>query len=444
MSRFPKWHLWLSSAVAAWALASLHDGKADQVKLNVSVSHPFLQADQKQTAFLKVGLTGFRGDAIKKRAPINVGLVLDRSGSMSGEKIRKAKEAAMLFVRRLSRDDIVSVVVYDTNVSVLVPATKASDTETILAGIQKLSTGDTTALFAGVSKGAEEVRKFLDRNQVNRLVLLSDGLANVGPSSPADLATLGASLIKEGISVTTLGLGSDYNEDLMTQLAVRSDGNHAFVETPDDLAKFFDLELGAVASVVAQEVVVEIVCAEGVRPIRLLGPQADISGQKVIASVNQIYSEQERYILLEVEVPPMAEGKTLSLATVTVSYANMSTQTTDVLTSTVAIRFTKSKEQVDKEVKPEVMTAAVTQIAVVNNELAVTLRDQGKIDEARKLLLDNAIYLGDNAAKFQSKDLERLREINRQDADNLAPEKWQQQRKKMRDVQAKEASLADF
>src|SRR4029450_1790476 len=91
--------------------------------------------------------------------------------------------------------------------------------------------------------GAAAVRKFLDRQRVNRIILLSDGQANVGPSSPGDLGNLGASLIKEGISVTTLGLGLDYNEDLMTQLARRSDGNHYFIENSSDLARRFGYEV---------------------------------------------------------------------------------------------------------------------------------------------------------------------------------------------------------
>ncbi len=253
-------------------------GGASQVKLDVSLGNPTLIAGRKQTTYLKVGLTGFEMSGKAKRTPANIALVIDRSGSMQGEKIQQAKEAARMAVDRLNGDDIVSVIVYDDTVNVLVPATKASDRSTILAGIERIKAGGSTALFAGVSKGAAEVRKFLSRERVNRIILLSDGLANVGPDTPGALGDLGSSLSKEGISVTTLGLGLGYNEDLMMQLAQRSDGNHAFVEHPRDLVKIFNYEFGDVLSVVAQEVLVTIECGEGIRPVKVLGRRADIAG----------------------------------------------------------------------------------------------------------------------------------------------------------------------
>ena len=176
-------------------------------------------ADKKQAAFVKIGLTGFKLDSKDKRAPVNVAIVLDKSGSMEGDKIAKAKDAAIAAIGRLGSDDIVSVVAYDSTVQVIVPATKLSDKESVIEQIRRIEAGGSTALFAGVSKGADELRKFLDKNRVNRVILLSDGLANVGPQSPSELGALGASLMKEGISVSTMGLGLDYNEDLMTKLA---------------------------------------------------------------------------------------------------------------------------------------------------------------------------------------------------------------------------------
>ena len=113
--------------------------------------------------------------------------------------------------------------------------------------------------------------------------------------SPAELGNLGASLIKEGISVTTLGLGLDYNEDLMTALALRSDGNNYFIENSAELGRKFAYEFDDVTSVVAQEVTVRITCAPGVRPVRVLGREADITGQTVTAYLSQVYGEQQKY-----------------------------------------------------------------------------------------------------------------------------------------------------
>jgi len=409
--------------------------QADQVKLNVALGKPFLMADKQQKAFLKVGLTGFVMKDEAERTPVNVAVVIDKSGSMSGEKIQKAKEAALMAIGKLSAKDIVSVVAYNHTVEVLLPATKVADKAAIRAAIQKLSAGGNTALFAGVSKGADELRKFLDKDRANRIILLSDGLANVGPSSPAQLGELGLSLIKEGISVTTVGLGSDYNEDLMTELARRSDGNHAFVSEPADLARIFKLEFGDVLAVVAQEVVVKVTCAEGIRPLRLLGRKGEIDGQAVTTTLNQLTSQQEKYLLIEVDVPAGEENSVRDVATVSLSYLNMHTKTTDRLTSAVAVRFTKSEKRVEGAANKDVLVAAVEQIGNDTNKRAVELRDQGKVKEAEKLLKDNAEFLAAKATKLQSVRLRTQADFNNDNAGKLATDEWKEERKRMRDDQ---------
>ena len=427
----------VAALTAAATIALPLVGSASQVKLDVSLANPVLSAGRKQTTYLKVGLTGFEMSGRSKRTPANIALVIDRSGSMQGEKIRQAKEAARMAVNRLNGDDIVSIVAYDDTVTVLVPATKASDRGAILAGIERIKADGSTALFAGVSKGAEEVRKFLARDRVNRVILLSDGLANVGPDTPGALGDLGASLFKEGISVTTLGLGLGYNEDLMSQLAQRSDGNHAFVEHPRDLVKIFNYEFGDVLSVVAQEVLVTIECKSGIRPVKVLGRRADIVGQRVVAAINQIYSKQEKYLMLEVEVPEGKADATLDVANVQVAYANMGTKTTDNLASSVAVRFSESEQQVTDNRDRQVLEAAVMQVATERNIMATQLRDEGKLEEARELLLMNSGYLQQQAAELQSEALDEYGLENDADADNLAPGAWRARRKAMRDSQYK-------
>ena len=422
--------IWHAVAALSLVLAGTQSLKAaDQVKVDVSVAKPYLLAGQKQTSYIRVGLTGIPINDTGRRTPVNVAIVLDKSGSMTGEKLRKAKDAALESIDRLGPNDIVSIIAYDQTVDVLVPATKISDRQALRASIERLSAGGSTALFAGVSKGAAEVRKFLDRQRVNRIILLSDGQANVGPSSPADLGNLGASLIKEGISVTTLGLGLDYNEDLMTQLARRSDGNHYFIENSSDLARQFKYEFDDVLSVVAQEVTVGISCGPGVRPIQVLGREADITGQTVTTYVNQVYGNQEKYVLLEVEVPAERAGTERNLANVNVSYVNMASRNPDKIARFASTRFTGSASLVESSTNAAVMSSAIEQIAVNRNKQAVVLRDQGKVEEARKVLLDNAAFLGENALKYNSKELEDYKGKNTKDADSLAPAVWESQRK---------------
>ncbi len=405
---------------------------ADQVRLKVELGKPVLPADTKHTTYLKVGLTGFKLDGDVKRPPVNVAIVLDKSGSMQGEKIRQAREAAKLAIGRLTADDIVSVISYDSTVNVLVPATRVSDKSAIFQQIDRIGAGGNTALFGGVSKGAAEVRKFFDRNRVNRIFLLSDGKANVGPSSPGELGELGKSLGKEGISVTTLGLGLGYNEDLMTQLAMKSDGSHSFIEEPSQLTEIFNEDFGEALKVVAQKVEVRIECRRGVRPVRVLGRDADIAGQTVVAVMNQIYSEEEQFVLVEVEVDGAGAGQVRDIATVSLGYLNMATAVSDRLSSSVAARFTASESEVAKSVNRDVMVACVAQIAVENNIKATELRDQGRIDEARRMLLQNRDYLTLNGEALNSEFLRNYGGGQGGQALNLDEAKWNANRKQMR------------
>ncbi|MBI3735658.1 VWA domain-containing protein [Candidatus Sumerlaeota bacterium] len=143
---------------------------AAKVNLEVATANSVLLADKKQTTYLKVGLRALAEDIGKSRPLINAAIVLDKSGSMNGEKIERAKEAAQTYINGLHSNDIVSVITYDTNVCVLVPATKVSDKDQIFAAINRIRADGGTALFAGVSKGAAEVRKFLGKERVNRVV----------------------------------------------------------------------------------------------------------------------------------------------------------------------------------------------------------------------------------------------------------------------------------
>ena len=408
--------------------------RTNEVKLNVAMGTPILLAGKAQKAFLKVGLTGFELKQ-KDRVPVNISIVLDRSGSMAGENIVRAREAAITAVELLDEGDIVSIITYDDKVNVLVPAMPLTDRSSVIEKIKSINTGGSTALFAGVSKGAQEVRKNLNGNFASRVILLSDGQANVGPATPGELGELGASLMKEGIAVSTIGLGLGYNEDLMSQLAKSSDGNHAFVEKPSDLAKIFKLEFGDLLSVVAQEVLVKVNCGDGVKPLRVLGREADISGAKVTAMLNQLYSRQEKFIVVEVEVPAGRPGQKLQIASVDVSYGNMATKKNDTLSGKADVSFTQLAKQVKENQDKKVMVSAVRMVANETNKRALELRDKGKVKQARELLENNYKALNDYADEFDDATLLKDAKFNRQQAGEVSGKNWNKARKSMRKMQ---------
>lgn len=429
----------ISLALASLLLAGTVQAK--EIILQAELGSPVLEAGKKQTTFLKVGLTGFKLDGQSERAPANIAIVLDKSGSMRGEKLQRAKEAANLAVNLLNKDDVVSIISYDSTVDVLVPATRVSNKTKIKAAIARMNANGSTALFAGVSKGAAEVREFMDKERVNRVILLSDGQANVGPQSPTELGELGASLGKDGISVTTIGLGDGYNEDLMTNLAGYSDGNHAFVENAEDLAKVFQYEFGDVLSVVAQNVEIQILCEDGVKPLRLLGREGAIRGQVVTTSMNQLYSEQEKYILLEVEVPQGRAEETRELADVKVIYRNMQSQKQAKLADNLQVAYSESAETIRQAVNQNVVKEATKQVANEVSKKAVMLRDEGKREEASSLLKNISGFISSQADKLDGvaqQELESYSKDVAQDAESVADEvDWNRNRKELKAKQYK-------
>ncbi len=404
--------------------------QADQIALKADLSTPIMLAEKKQSVYLRVGLTGLLLKE-QKIAPINVALVIDKSGSMGGEKIRRAKDAAIMAVERLRKDDIISIITYDHHADVLLPATKAIDKNQIITAINNIRVGGSTTLYAGVETAAKEIRKCYDRKRINRIILVSDGLANVGPNTPTELGALGASLREENITVTTIGLGLDYNEDLMSNLSETSDGNHAFAEQATDLIQFFEQEFSDIFSVVAQEVNVTIIGVDGTRPIRVFGRQAEINNSQVSIKLNQLYAKQEKYVLLELEVPATPANQKRVLAGVAVIYRNLGSDIRERLSSLISISFTNSLQQVKKNTNKDVMIAVLEQQAIATTELAVELRDKGKIAEAQQILINNARILKEEAAKYQSQKLQNLGISNKINAENLDEQNWNRQRKFM-------------
>lgn len=433
--------LGISGILLIKPIACRADNTSRQLRLDASLSTPVIHRDRTQTVYLRIGLTGFDLEPSSKRASVNMALVIDRSGSMGSEgKLEKAKEAAIMAIRRLDREDIVSVVMYDSMIQVLVPATKVRDKETIIEQIRRIGPGGSTALYGGVQAGAEEMRKFLSNGRVNRMLLLSDGLANVGPQTPGELGNLGTRLIRDGISVTTIGLGLAYNEDLMSQLAFRSDGSHYFAEEPQDLAKVFDQELGRALSAVAQGVTIHIRCEPGVRPVRILGRDGWIDGLEIFIPIQQIFSRHERYAIVELEVPglsPVASQDYRFVASLDVDYDNLATQHKDRLESRLNVSYTTSDSVVEERTNKKVIIDVVRQIANENNERAVALRDQGQVQEAEQILRRNSEYLYMNASKYNSDELKQYGTQNSSDAKDIQqPSRWSYQRKAMRDTQS--------
>jgi Ca-activated chloride channel family protein len=376
-----------------------------KVVCKVETERDMFLAGDSQTTVLKVTLDAPPAPVHIKRPAVNVALVLDQSGSMGGTKIEQAKAAAIEALSRLSAQDLFSVVVYDNNVNTIVPAQHAVNVNRIIQTIRQIHAGGSTALFGGVSQGAAEIRKNIENDYVHRIVLLSDGLANVGPRLPEDLGRLGAALLKENISVTTVGVGVDYNEDLMARLAQKSDGNTYFVESEMDLPHIFASELGDVLNVVARQVKVIITLPENVEPVDIIGREGRIKGRTIELYMNQLYGSQEKYALVKVKLPRATAGTKIKVATADVYYENPFTKNSERSQGVSYAAFTKNRALVEKSSNLDVIREYELNLNALVQEKAIQLSDQGKAPEAAMKLKESAAKLEKLGQLYQDEAL---------------------------------------
>ncbi len=402
-----------------------------QVKCKVELERSVLPAEKVQKSVLKVSLDAMKHEKLTNRPRINLGIALDRSGSMAGEKLRRAKDAAIEALTRLDGRDMFSLVVYDDNIDTIVPARDVKGISSIVSKISEITAGNSTALFGGVSQAAAEVRKNIDSGFVNRIILLSDGLANVGPKRPEDLGRLGAALAKEEISVTTIGVGTGYNEDLMTRLAQRSDGNAYFVEKADDLPGIFKAELGDVLNIVAKNVELTIICPDGVKPIKTIGRDARINGQEVNLSLNQLYGGQQKYVMLEVEISKTKKGENKEIASAKVIYDNAVKQSREEASAKGWVAFSDNLEEINKSINLDVLRDYQITRNAMNQESAIELADKGKTSEAVQTLRESGNKLRNLGNKYNDKKmLQRAKEVETQ-ADELENQGYTKRNRKV-------------
>jgi Ca-activated chloride channel family protein len=322
------------------------------------------------------------GESSDQRTPVNIGLVIDRSGSMQGIKLQYAIEAANYAVDQLKSADKVSVVAYDDRVRTVFKATHPKNKDLIKLAINQISAGNSTALHAGWVQGGIEVSEALEKEYMNRVLLLSDGLANVGVTDPSTIEKQVRGLVERGVSTSTIGVGEDYNEDLMSAMARGGSGNYWFIKTPQQLPSIFRQELQGLSAVVGKKVELKIVLKEGVESVKIYNELASIDEHTW--RVPDLQMGQTVDVLARFEIEPT--GDPCSVCDISISWDDAGEKNRENIDTDLVVKVVTKSElssyPVDADVQEQV---ALFKTAKMKEE-AVALFDSGDTNKARLVL----------------------------------------------------------
>lgn len=335
-----------------------------------------------------------------ERPPLNLSLVLDRSGSMEEKgKIEYLRQAAKLAVGRLGERDVVSVVEFDDQITLMWPASHAHDTARLQTEIDALTPRGSTNLAGGMQRGIDEAQGaksnlHLSDTTLSRVVVLTDGLANTGVTNASEIASLAVDARRQGVRVSTIGLGLDYNEDLLQSIAEGGGGKYYYVESPVQLARIFEEELKSAFATCARDVHISFHGNGAVRGAELIG-FSSASGHDVSADWPDFYAGETRSVLLRLDVAADREGA-LDLGHFDVAWRDARSGASGTLDLPVRVNVGGDVAQSDRSLNKDVSVEA--SLAESERGLAtnVKLATEGHADKARAA---NASIISDLKAR---------------------------------------------
>ncbi len=361
-------------------------------------------------------LLRFRADSAElPRRDLNLSLVIDRSGSMAGAPLQHALRAAESVVDQLEASDRLSVVVYDDHIDTVIPPQAVVDKAALKADLRRVYAGGITNLSGGWLKGCEYVQAELDAQQmINRVLLLTDGRANMGITDPTVLTTTSGQKAEAGITTTTLGFGQGFNEDLLIGMARAANGNFYFIQSVDEASEVFGMELESLRAVAGQSLTVTLELAAGVTLVDTLSlakvTQTDAGTTQL--ELGELYEGEDKLLGLSLAIAdaPLGQQPLLKIHyqadVVNNGVIEHVSGTQDIVATVGTIE--ESANAASSQVVLELSHLTIAKA----KETALALAEQGQQGQAEQILRDLVQQLQDKGLNETFEIAEEIEQLN--------------------------------
>ena len=363
-----------------------------ELTLNLSLHNPYALAEARSENYLLFELAGaFKGQKLA-RPPVHVAVVLDKSGSMEGRPLEQVKEACRLLIDKMSPADTLSIVTFAENVDITLAQSAVTKKEQLKAQLDLIRARGTTNLYGGMVAGANQLGTVHGPSHLSRIILLTDGEANEGVTEYADIIAKARQIKKDGFSVSTIGVGIEYNEELMRGIARNTLGNYYYIENVSDIPRVFEDELSTLFEVVAKNLELKMRLAKGVTLAKFYGREVSSHNAEVRLELPDVVAGrvQQNLAQLAFDAHPEARFRVMQ-AELSFEYLGQTTRTT--LPTEAIVEFTRNKQRILGAINQKVdqVMRVKDVVAEISRAKQLLAKDAGTatmiIDRAKTVLL---------------------------------------------------------
>ena len=359
----------------------------EAVALDVRWGNDQISTTTGREAVLQLGFSTALVNDRQELRPLNLALVIDKSGSMAAaDKMSRVKEALLTFVSQLRETDVLSIVLFDSEAEVLMSARPLGNREEVKRLIRGIQPGSSTNIHAGLMLGYREALKNYSRDSTNRVVLLTDGIANTGVTEPAQIARESLGYNDRGIDLSTIGVGLELNKDLLRELAKSGRGLFHFVADAEDIEKVFLKEVQSLVSPVASEPNLEITYDAGLELVQLYGYEPRSRERSITLKLDNMNSGLTQVVLLRFRLTRHRQTSARLPVNVRFTYYDLERRKQVVKTEQTFITVRDGRGEVAMLKDNEVgKNYSIAQLAQAIREMAAAAEAE-RYQEAEKLL----------------------------------------------------------